>query len=376
MRRFIKKIHIWLSIPAGLIITMICLTGAILVFQTEILEVCYPERYFVKEVKQDKIPLNELIPLVNSQLKDNSVASIKVTSEPKRTYTATLSEGFRVWAYVDPYTGEITGESEYGKGFFYTILSLHRWLMDGTHTWGKYTVGITTILFVFILISGLIWWVPSDKKRLKSRLKVKTNSGMKRFLHDAHVALGMYASIFLLVCSLTGLMWSFEWYRNAVAALFGIETTQPDSRGRGGHSQGGGQRDKKNEVIDSQIWQQAFDNVAGKVVDYNYITIENGSATVLAADAPHLRATDKYSFDKKSGNITKSVIYSEQKSVSKLMTWAYALHVGAFGGIIVRILTCLACIIGATLPLTGYYIFYRKHLKNSSKKRSSKSLVS
>ena len=200
---------------------------------------------------------------------------------------------------------------------------------------------------------------------------------MKRFLQDAHVALGLYASIFLLVCSLTGLMWSFEWYRNGVAALFGVETSQPQGGhggggGREGRSGGRGDRGKGDkEETNIGIWQKAFDNVAQKVGNYEYITIENGSATVLTKDAPHLRATDKYTFDTESGEIRKSIIYAEQKSVSKLMTWAYALHVGAFGGIIVRILTCLACIIGATLPLTGYYIFYRKHIKNGSKKRPS-----
>lgn len=373
MRRFIKKIHIWLSIPAGLIITMLCLTGAILTFQAEILEICYPERYFVKETGKEKIPLDKLVPMVNQQLKDNTVASIKVASDPDRTYTATLAEGFRVWAYVDPYTGEITGQSQYSEGFFYVMLSLHRWMMDGTRTWGKYTVGITTILFVFIIISGLVWWVPSDKKRLKARFRIKTKNGMKRFLYDIHIALGMYASILLLVCSLTGLMWSFEWYRNSVARLFGVEVQQSGA----GHSRGGGRGEKKEkETVNTAVWQQAFDHVAGKVKSYDYITIADGSATVLESDAPHLRATDRYIFDKRSGEVTSSVIYSEQKSVSKLMTWAYALHVGAFGGIIVRILTCLACIIGATLPLTGYYIFYRKHIKNNSKKRTRKNIVS
>ena len=51
MKKFFAKIHLWLSIPFGIIIAIVCLTGAILVFETEILELCYPSRYFVKEVK-------------------------------------------------------------------------------------------------------------------------------------------------------------------------------------------------------------------------------------------------------------------------------------------------------------------------------------
>lgn len=55
MKKFFAKIHLWLSIPFGIIIAIVCLTGAILVFETEILELCYPSRYFVKEVKGEML---------------------------------------------------------------------------------------------------------------------------------------------------------------------------------------------------------------------------------------------------------------------------------------------------------------------------------
>ena len=36
MKRFFAKIHLWLSIPVGLFLAIICLTGASLVFEQEI----------------------------------------------------------------------------------------------------------------------------------------------------------------------------------------------------------------------------------------------------------------------------------------------------------------------------------------------------
>ena len=36
MRKLFAKIHLWLSIPLGILISIICLTGAILVFEQEI----------------------------------------------------------------------------------------------------------------------------------------------------------------------------------------------------------------------------------------------------------------------------------------------------------------------------------------------------
>ena len=61
MRKFFAKVHLWLSIPFGIIIAIVCLTGAILVFETEILELGYPSRYFVKEVKGEPLSPAALI---------------------------------------------------------------------------------------------------------------------------------------------------------------------------------------------------------------------------------------------------------------------------------------------------------------------------
>lgn len=376
MRRFIKKVHLWLAIPTGFIIFIICITGAILSFENEILEAYYPERYFIENTQGEKMPLGELIPIVNQQLDSNTVASIKITSDPQRTYTASLTKGFRVSAFVDPYTGEVKGIYEFREGFFFKMMTLHRWLMDGSRTWGKYTVGVTTILFVFILLSGIVWWIPNQKKKLKSRLTVKTTKGIKRFLYDAHLTLGIYACLFLLLCCLTGLMWSFGWYRTTVTKLFKVESSSKGGEEGGGNHGENEPKEKKSKTVDYNVWQQALDNIQSLRPDNNYVTISKASITLLPEDAPHKRATDKYKFDSQTGQIGKASLYSEQKGSSKVMTWAYALHVGDYGGIFTRILTCLACIIGASLPLTGYYLFYMKHLKKKKKKTKSVSTFS
>lgn len=362
MKNIFKKLHLWLGISAGLIISIICITGSILSFETEILESLYPQRYFTEKTNSEKLPLTELVPIVNSQLNNNSVASVKVYPDPKRTYVVSLTDGFRVSAFVDPYTGKVIDIYNYQGSFFHKTMTLHRWLMDGDRKWGKYTVGITTLIFVVIIISGIVWWVPSKKKHLKHRVKIKVRSGMKRFLHDAHSIAGLYASILLLVCCLTGLMWSFDWYRNGVYKLFGAETNSSKKHG------GKGDKKKKNG-LNISYWDVALANVQQKEKEYQYITIADGDASVLSKSALHSRATDKYKLNKATGEIENIEYYNKQPASKTLMTWAYALHVGSFGGIIVRILTCLACFIGATLPLTGYYIFWRKHKKRRSQKK-------
>ena len=85
-------------------------------------------------------------------------------------------------------------------------------------------VGTATLMFVFVLLSGIVIWWPRTKKVLKNSLKIVTNKGWRRFCYDLHVAGGMYTLIFLLAMALTGLTWSFSWYRTGFYKVFGVET--------------------------------------------------------------------------------------------------------------------------------------------------------
>lgn len=91
MRKFFLALHKWLSIPVGVILVIVCLSGSILVFQDELQEWAHPERYFVKTTTEQPIPLEQLIPIVNSQLTDNQVKDVRIESDPKRTYAMGLA---------------------------------------------------------------------------------------------------------------------------------------------------------------------------------------------------------------------------------------------------------------------------------------------
>lgn len=363
MRKFFTNIHLWLSIPAGLILSVVCLTGALLSFDKEILEWIYPERYFVEHTAgREPLPIEELVAMANDQLSNNSVANIQISSDRSRTYTLGLKEGMRVSAFQNPYTGEITGIYRYQEGFFYKMMALHRWLMDGSRTVGKVTVGIGTALFVVILLTGIVIWFPVDRRLFRDGFKVYFSKGATRLLRDLHTTLGMYAFLLLLVCSLTGLMWSFEGYRNTVFGIFGVEAPQ-GSPGRGR----GGQPDTEAQ-LDVSRWDDVYSKLAAANPEFEYIRLQDKSVSVLAADAPHDRASDRYVFDPQSGEITSENLYREAKSTSKVMSWAYALHVGSYWGFFGRLITCLASLVGASLPITGYYMYFVK-LRASYKTR-------
>ncbi|MGL5980618.1 MAG: PepSY-associated TM helix domain-containing protein [Phocaeicola sp.] len=388
MRKFMKKLHLWLSLPFGLIIMITCFTGGALVFEKEVTESFYPDLYFVKEVGKQPLPLEELLTQVATTLPDSvSITKVTISPDAKRTYQVALSKPRRASLYVDPYTGEVKGYYQ-RMPFFLFMFRAHRWLLDGMKPageifWGKIIVGTSTLLFVIVLLSGLIIWLPRSLKSLSNRLKVTMNKGKHRFWYDLHVSGGFYITLMLLVMSLTGLTWSFPWYRKGFYALFGVELHQPLPGKVADHSSGksnpkGGDKSESRPAKDAKekggaqpnnlygkssiylAWQTVFEQVNRQKKDNSTITITNGLASLSHAGWGNQRGADNYYFHPRKGEITKIERYEEQPSSAKIRGWIYSVHVGSFGGIFTRILFCLASFLGATLPITGYYLWIKR----------------
>ena len=103
-----------------------------------------------------------------------------------------------------------------------------------------------------------------------------------------------------------------------------------------------------------------LDEVALKNPGYQQITLKPEVAEVVPEGRLSMRAADKYSYDRRSGEITDVQLYSAGKKDTKVRSGVYMVHTGSWGGIITRILNFLAAFIGATLPLTGYWLWVRR----------------
>ena len=391
MRKTFAKLHLWLSIPFGILIAIICITGALLVFEQEILQLCHPSRYVVKEAKAETLPIDRLMASARQQLPENTpIRGIRVFQDPERSYQILLP-GKKAAAFIDPYTGSVVGMDD-GQGFFTQVMRLHRWLLDtpkrdGSFAWGKNIVGYATLAMAIILVSGLVIWWPRSRKMLKNRLQVKCCSGRFRFWHDLHVAGGFYAFLLLLAMALTGLTWSFSWYNQAFCKVFGVEAAARKAHGQsagpsGGRSQDSGsgkqaqgqmQGPQQGQAARSQDagtalarttdythWTSVLAQLQSRYDSYKSITLQDGSASVSTARYGNTRGSDRYSFNPENGEITSTQLYKDLPKNGKIRGWIYSVHTGSWGGLATRILSCIAALLGGILALTGYYFWCRK----------------
>ena len=383
VRKLFKKLHLWLSLPFGLIIMTTCLTGALLVFEKEITELVRHDSDTIPVRKTGRLSLQSLLERVASETPDSvQITSVTIPSDFRRAYTVGLSKPRRAGVLVDPYTGKIVGQS--GRlPFFTTVRELHRWLLDSMKPdsegifWGRVIVGTSTLLFVCILLTGLFLWWPKKLKGIGKRLKISLRQGRQRLFTDLHTVGGVYVFVLLLAMAMTGLTWSFEWYRAGFYKVFGAEMAE------GGKGDKGPKKDKSKDAPREEgaeqaklpasyiYWEEAVSYVIEvSEADYPEITVKDGEVEVPLAGLGNSRATDSFRFDKKTGYLTEYKAYRETKRDKKLRGWIYSIHTGTWGGLFTRICYVLAALFGASLPLTGYYIFYQRKW---GKKRKAKS---
>lgn len=107
MKKIFRKIHLWLSVPLGIFITLICFSGATLVYEQEITQCLRHCLYYVDEVKPATLPVDTLMARVQA-------TGITILPDPERTWQVSLSAPRRASVFVDPYTAEVKGRNDNG----------------------------------------------------------------------------------------------------------------------------------------------------------------------------------------------------------------------------------------------------------------------
>ncbi len=164
-KKIFRQLHLWLSVPFGIIISIICFSGAMLVFETEITSVIKSDFTSVRPEGQPQ-DFRRLIRNVGKTLPDTvEITGVTISSDTTKAYQFSLSAPRRASVYVDQYTGNVYGRNE-RLPFFQTMFGLHRWLLMAPT--GKTIVGVSTLVFVLILISGIVVWWPRNKRAFKN----------------------------------------------------------------------------------------------------------------------------------------------------------------------------------------------------------------
>ncbi|MDY3070532.1 MAG: PepSY-associated TM helix domain-containing protein [Parabacteroides sp.] len=360
MKRFLRKIHLYFSLICGLFFIILCLTGAILVFQTEIQQIINPDFFYVKNYEGKKaLPVDSLLSIADKTIRSEgkTLESAQFYSQPDKTCEFKVSEVKGVFLAMNPYTGEITGKGTPASSFFFTVRCLHRWLLFTPDGWpdrqtGKKIMGTVSVLISLVLISGFLFVIPKKLSLWKNLFVIKKEKNKFLFWFTSHRSLGMYSLLFLLLMSLTGPIWSFESYRKGVAIVFGVY----DGKETKGKSSGG---PKKATQPDVSVWAEACRQIMTEVPDYKSLVVQNNRVNVVTDYHKNSNTSDSYRFDE-NGKILSKTDREELSGNRKMMRYAFMLHTGNWGGIVVKFIYFISCIIGVYLMVSGMVVWMKK----------------
>lgn len=356
-----------------------CFTGAVLVYEKELMQLFHKERYYTKHTG-NRLSADELIKAVKAKDSTVKIGSVRVYADATRNVEITVTKperskkeekvkgkkeeakGTRLVAFVDPYNAEVIEFYNHRKSFFYFMMDLHRWMLGGDI--GKLIVGISTIIFLFILITGIILWWPRNKAILKQRLKIKMGAGFKRLNHDYHIVLGFYSAIFLFVFAFTGLAWSFEWFNKGIYTVTGSSMEKP--------------KNPLSTIKDSSV-KISVETALSAVIDtnknavYYNLTLPKDSAdafsvSLLDKNAPHETASDTYFVDAFSGKVIGRQLFSERNIGQKTRSTFRPVHVASVYGHTSKLIGFLACLLGTFFPASGIIMWINRTRKKSKKK--------
>jgi len=390
LKKIFFQIHWFLGISAGLILSIMGVTGAIYSYEQPIQKWLNPDSYTVQAENRDKLTPSELYQHFNKAAPEMKINSITVAKDPTASSSLNIvKEGARKGynMMINPYTAEVLPEIK-GREFFQFIQQLHRNLTIGPV--GKQITGACTLMLLFFVLSGLYLRWPK-KHSFKQWFMIKPQLKGRNFLWDLHAVVGTWVVIFFLIIATTGLTWSYGWWRSGLYTVMGVEQ-QKESKGeapqRGageGRGKGGDKPGLSPEQINlalTQTWT-GFNAQVGR--DYSSLTVNlpkkaNGEIELTFVDAvpQHERARNKATFDYKTSSIKDMEIYEDKKLNEKIMSSMLPVHRGSFFGPVYQFLAMLAALAMPLFFITGWmlYLKRRKQKKLTQEARNSLTAVS
>ena len=107
-------------------------------------------------------------------------------------------------------------------------------------------------------------------------------------------------------------------------------------------------------------WQSAYEVVAKERPGFKQLSLSPRSTSVSFGGWWTGSTTDKYTLNATGEKIVDIERHEQRKKEQKVRSWIRSVHTGSFGGWPTRILWFVGALLGATLPLTGYYLWWKR----------------
>ena len=412
-KKLLFQAHWLFGITAGLVLAVVGVTGATLSFEPQILRALNPGVVMVAPSRAEPLTPAELLARVRAEHPGRRVTSLTVSADPGNAARVVLAAPRASDAkpggakpgpggkhsetlYLHPTTGATLGPAR-GEAFLHFMEDVHRRLAADDA--GRRVVGASVLILLVLALSGLYLRWPRRPQDWRAWFLLHPARRGRSFLWDLHSVIGTWVLPFYLLAALTGLFWSYEWYRNGLYALSGVPKPppagearaagpggakasggagnpdgpgrvvggRPEAGGRGGAARGEGQPDPAVDL--AGVWS-AFQHAVpvyqsatlrlpdrpGKPVQIQY----------LDPDPAPYRPFNKLSLDPVDFSVQSHERYADKPLNARLMASILALHSGGYFGLIGLTLMMFASLLMPLFAITGWLLYLDRRGKQGA----------
>jgi sulfite reductase (NADPH) flavoprotein alpha-component len=377
------QIHSIVGLAASLLLSVIALTGVAMSFEDEIQASLNAGMTHVEPRQVPLLTPDELIGRLETSHEKVRVAAIMLSSDPTAAVRIRFAAGHGgsrpSSVFVDPYDAHVLGVPR-GEEFFATVRRLHRWLLipGDAKGYGRQITGVAAIGLLVMLISGLVLrWphrVTSVKMWLRPNLALR-GRGLHRSLH---AVIGTWVLPIYLVMTLTGLWYSFDWYKNGAVWL--LSRPQPSHAELQPQAPRGARAAKSDLKTDGKadtaadskplaldrVWS-AFQRAEGPHFRTVLLNLPAGAGTIVRVRAWPEASTegprDEFRIDAASGEVVSSEFYVDKTIGERMLMRILDIHRGSIFGWPGKLVFMLAAAAMPLFVVTGLvlYLSRRRH---------------
>lgn len=372
-KKLTGKIHLWLGLASGLVVFIVGITGCCYVFINEIQYFTEPWQ-FVQAENKPYLPPSQVKGIVEKRMGGKEVSFVNY-SPGYTSYAGVFGKDYSYGVYVNPYNGNI----QHVRNFKEKRFDFFGFVLDGhMNLWLPFKIGrpienACILIFLVLLISGLVLWWPRNwrKANRDKSFKIKWKAKFKRINYDLHNVLGFYALLIAFAFTVTGLVWSYQWFARSVYWISSAGSeAYPEFKAA--TSDTTISASYKLASIDS-LWIQHTEGKQGIGSFVSFPKEKQGTIEIGINYRPGTNYKqdfydyDRYTLKPVKGRGVFSGKYVDASVANRIARMNYDIHTGQIGGLPTKILAFFASFICASLPITGFYIWWGKTKKKPKK---------
>ena len=372
-------IHLWLGLLTGLIVIASFLPAALFVWEAELTDLYYSKYIFTDQTAERPQSLSLLLQKAQENLpSDQKIETVEISPDADRAYAFGTSKNavtpgwtsfseydYYKTVYINPYTGQLTGIVDQNTNWIRLLRVMHQQLLLNYEI-GHLIVGITTLIMFVLVLTGLVLWWPKNKGALKQRFKIKFNARWRRVNYDFHNVGGFYTHLLILLFAVTGLVWTFDWWTDGIYRMLGNDPDKVFNKVPEPVPHGVAAAFPLDIVFADMVTKKPSWDVISFYLDGPKI-----SGTVHYKGNSGWDTWDTHHYVSKTGQLYHSNVHENKTLGAKWRNSNYAIHVGNIYGITTKVLATFAALFCASLPVTGFLIWWGKRKKGKRKGRNS-----